>query len=234
MPRDDFRVRRGSPEAYFVARLRERLEDLDFRKFEGFPIGSLEDILEFFGPAHYTAAVRSIGILVRTAIAPSDAGSGPAVCLGRQAKKNDPIYMAHSYHTKVPHKAILRYILHYTRPGDVVLDGFCGLGMTGVTATLCSDPDPEDRVAIEREMPGYKGGHGTPSSRPEPGRLFLAYNYNTVVDPETFEQDTRDLIESVAESCALLYESAHSRAGTPGCPPVKRGRARSITRSGRR
>ena len=66
--------------------------------------------------------------------------------------------MAHIYHTKVPHKAILRYILHYTRPGDVVLDGFCGLGMTGVTATPCSDPDPEDRAAIEREMPGVQGG----------------------------------------------------------------------------
>ena len=23
------------------------------------------------------------------------------------------------YHTKVPHKAIMRYILHYTEPGDL-------------------------------------------------------------------------------------------------------------------
>jgi hypothetical protein len=42
--------------------------------------------------------------------------------------KNDPIYNAHSYHTKVPHKAIMRYILHYTDPGDIVFDGFCGTG----------------------------------------------------------------------------------------------------------
>ena len=53
--------------------------------------------------------------------------------------KNDPIYNAHSYHTKVPHKAIMRYILHYTEPGDVVFDGFCGTGMTGVAAQLCGD-----------------------------------------------------------------------------------------------
>src|SRR5204862_6966399 len=58
--------------------------------------------------------------------------------------KNDPIYNAHSYHTKVPHKAIMRYLLHYTRPGDVVLDGFCGTGMTGVAAQLCAD-----RAAVE-------------------------------------------------------------------------------------
>ncbi len=53
--------------------------------------------------------------------------------------KNDPIYNAHSYHTKVPHKAIMRYILHYTEPGDIVFDGFCGTGMTGVAAQLCAD-----------------------------------------------------------------------------------------------
>ena len=53
--------------------------------------------------------------------------------------KNDPIYNAHSYHTKVPHKAIMRYILHYTEPGDVVFDGFCGTGMTGVATQLCGD-----------------------------------------------------------------------------------------------
>src|SRR5207244_4950726 len=51
--------------------------------------------------------------------------------------KNDPIYNAHSYHTKVPHRAIMRYILHYTRPGDLVLDGFCGTGMAGVAAQFC-------------------------------------------------------------------------------------------------
>ena len=48
--------------------------------------------------------------------------------------KNDPIYNAHSYHTKVPYKAIVPFIEHYTNPGDFVFDGFCGTGMTGVAA----------------------------------------------------------------------------------------------------
>src|SRR6266849_2366671 len=65
------------------------------------------------------------------------------------SRKNDPIYNAHSYHTKVPHKAIMRYILHYTDPGDVVFDGFCGTGMTGVAAQLCDDRK-------EVETLGYK------------------------------------------------------------------------------
>jgi len=48
--------------------------------------------------------------------------------------KNDPIYNAHSYHTKVPPRSIIPYILHYTKRGDLVLDPFCGSGMTGVAA----------------------------------------------------------------------------------------------------
>jgi hypothetical protein len=63
--------------------------------------------------------------------------------------KNDPIYNAHSYHTKVPHKAIMRYILHYTNPGDIVFDGFCGTGMTGVAAQMCGN-------RAEVESLGYK------------------------------------------------------------------------------
>jgi hypothetical protein len=44
---------------------------------------------------------------------------------------------------KVPHKAIMRYILHYTEPGDIVFDGFCGTGMTGVAAQMCGNPDAD-------------------------------------------------------------------------------------------
>ena len=58
-------------------------------------------------------------------------------------QRNDPIYNAHSYHTKVPPWAIIPYILHYTEPGDVILDPFCGSGMTCAAAMLCEDP-PDD------------------------------------------------------------------------------------------
>ena len=45
------------------------------------------------------------------------------------SEANDPIYNAHSYHTKVPYKAIIPFIEHYTEPGGVVFDGFCGTGI---------------------------------------------------------------------------------------------------------
>ncbi len=39
----------------------------------------------------------------------------------------------------MPPKAIVKYLLHYTKPGDVVLDGFSGTGMTGVAGNICGD-----------------------------------------------------------------------------------------------
>jgi hypothetical protein len=68
--------------------------------------------------------------------------------------KNDPIYNAHSYHTKVPHKAIMRYILHYTQPGDIVFDGFCGTGMTGVAAQMCGDREVVESLGYKVDKDG--------------------------------------------------------------------------------
>src|SRR5712671_2893042 len=70
--------------------------------------------------------------------------------------KNDLIYNAHSYHTKVPPRAIVPYILHYTEPGDLILDPFCGSGMTGVAAMMCAAP-PEDLL---EQFPDLKGRVG--------------------------------------------------------------------------
>ena len=151
--------------AYFAEKLRDKLQDPAFRQIEGFPIGEDEDILALSDPPYYTACPNpflpeiiaewqqerrelrdELGL-------PSDSENGPyqrePFAADVSEGKNDPIYNAHSYHTKVPHKAIMRYILHYTDPGDIVFDGFCGTGMTGVAAQLCGD-----RKAVQ-EL-GYK------------------------------------------------------------------------------
>src|SRR4051794_20675801 len=41
--------------SYFMAKLREKLADPEFRMIEGFPIGSDEDILKLSDPPYYTA-----------------------------------------------------------------------------------------------------------------------------------------------------------------------------------
>lgn len=51
-------------------------------------------------------------------------------------QKGSIFYRAHSYHTKVPPEGIARLIEHYTSPGDIVADPFCGSGMTGLACLL--------------------------------------------------------------------------------------------------
>lgn len=48
--------------------------------------------------------------------------------------KSSPAYQVHSYPTKIPPEAIIPFIEASTTPGAVVLDPFCGSGMTGVAA----------------------------------------------------------------------------------------------------
>ena len=109
----------------------------------GFPHGTIEDILALSDPPYYTACPNPfIADFIKHYGKPYDPSkpySREPFAADVSEGKNDPIYNAHSYHTKVPHKAIMRYILHYTEPGDIVLDGFCGTGMTGVAAQMCGD-----------------------------------------------------------------------------------------------
>ena len=130
---------------YFLNILREKLKDPDFRKIEGFPIGDDEDILALSDPPYYTACPNPfiadfIANYGKSYNPENDDYHREPFAADVSEGKNDPIYNAHSYHTKVPHKAIMRYILHYTESGDIVFDGFCGTGMTGVAAALCKDP----------------------------------------------------------------------------------------------
>ena len=131
-------------------RLRQALQDPDFRRTPGFPIGEDDAILQLSDPPYYTACPNPFlpeileqwqgerAALREELGLPDDSGEDgyhrEPFAADVSEGKNDPIYNAHSYHTKVPHKAIMRYILHYTDPGDIVLDGFCGTGMTGVAA----------------------------------------------------------------------------------------------------
>ena len=111
-------------------------------------IGEDEDILALSDPPYYTACPNPwVGDFIKEWEAQKpDRPEGyryhrEPFAADVSEGKNHPIYNAHSYHTKVPHRAVMWYILHYTEPGDIVFDGFCGTGMTGVAAQLCGDRD---------------------------------------------------------------------------------------------
>ena len=126
---------------HYLKLLAEKLKDPAFRKIEGFPQGTDEAILAMSDPPYYTACPNLfLEEFVRHYGKPYD----PSVKYSREPQivdvtvgKTDALYKAHSYHTKVPHLAIVPSILHYTEPGDIVLDAFGGSGMTGVAAQWC-------------------------------------------------------------------------------------------------
>ncbi|KAF5085480.1 DNA methylase [anaerobic digester metagenome] len=194
------------------------------RSIDGFPIGKDEDIIALSDPPFYTACPNPwIGEFIETYGTPYDPNDGynrEPFSADVSEGKNDPIYNAHSYHTKVPHKAIMRYILHYTKPGDIVFDGFCGTGMTGVAAQMCGCPDPEFKDKIEHEMPGVEwGARRAILCDLSPAATFIAYNYNNPVDPDEFEREAKRILEEVEAECGWMYETRHV---IDGVPQVKR------------
>jgi len=225
---------------YFLEKLREKLKDPEFRKIEGFPIGKDEDILALSDPPYYTACPNPfIEDFIKQYGKPYDPDTDyyrkEPFAADVSEGKNDPIYNAHSYRTKVPHKAIMRYILHYTEPGDVIFDGFCGTGMTGVAAQLCGDKATVESLGYRVEKDGtiYKqetGGEGKTvwvrSSRLgarqailndlSAAATFIAYNYNTPVDVRSFEREANRILKEVDEECGWMYETLHTDGKTKG------------------
>ncbi len=213
--------------AYFLDELRKKLQDPAFRQIAGFPLGSDEDILRLSDPPYYTACPNPwLGDFVRQFGKPydplTDVYHREPLAVDVSEGKTDPIYTAHSYHTKVPHKAIMRAILHYTEPGDLVLDGFAGSGMTGVAAQLCANPDPEFRqqVELERQAAGLPapewGARRAILNDLGPAATFIAANYNLPFDVPAFEREARRILAELDAELGWMYETLHTDGKTKG------------------
>lgn len=138
---------------HFLGLLAEKLKDPVFRAQEGFPKGTNEAILAMSDPPYYTACpnpwLTEFVNLLGTPYSEDEDYSATSFALDVVEGKNDPLYAVPSYHTKVPPKAIENYIRHYTKPGDLVLDAFCGTGMTGVAAANCDRQSSRMRGYVE-------------------------------------------------------------------------------------
>ncbi|ABA56601.1 hypothetical protein Noc_0059 [Nitrosococcus oceani ATCC 19707] len=221
---------------HFTEELRKKLQDPEFRKIEGFPIGSDEDILNLSDPPYYTACPNPwiADFITEWEAQKPEQPEGyhyhrEPFAADVSEGKNDPIYNAHSYHTKVPHKAIMRYILHYTEPGDIVFDGFCGTGMTGVAAQMCGDREvvmslgyqlKPDGTILQEEMDEDGKKVWRPFSKLgvrravlndlSPAATFLAHNYNLYVDTASFENEAKKFIKIIERECGWMYETTHT------------------------
>lgn len=198
---------------YFREELRKKLPEL--KQMEGFPIGEDEDILNLSDPPYYTACPnpwlndfvaeweeekkhlekegnRSVNFQVDEPYA-ADVSEG----------KNNPIYNAHSYHTKVPHPAIMKYLNHYTQPGDIVFDGFCGTGMTGVANSFLG------LKKNNSEEYNY-GKRFTILGDLSPIATLIANNFNSKPKKHQDKKFLDDAIKKVWNQVSWMYKTRHS------------------------
>jgi DNA modification methylase len=181
----------------------------------GCPEGSDEAILAMSSPKAHTACPNPYIEEWLNSLPPRDDSNRPDPGPFTQdvaGKKTSPIYKAHSYPTKVPPEIILRQILHYTRPGDVVLDGFAGTGMTGVAAQMAAHPTPELRneIELEAQRDGRQvqwGPRYAILNDLAPGATFIAAGLNLPVDAHAFDQASRALLERFDREYGWMYET---------------------------
>lgn len=211
--------------AYFLEKLREKLKDPAFRKIEGFTIGADEDIIALSNPPYYTACPNPFIEQFLTSDSKDKREKGyhrSPFAADVSEGKDDPIYKAHSYHTKVPHKVVMRYILHYTDPGDVVLDAFCGTGMTGVASQLCGDRKEVASLGYQLAKNGdiadesgrvfsRLGVRPAVLSDLSPTASFVASNYSSLSDLSAFQQEALACIDQIETGLSWLFESKRGR-----------------------
>ncbi len=205
--------------AYFAERLRQKLKDPSFRGQEAFPQGTDDDIVRMSDPPFYTACpnpfleefVRCYG---RT-YDPSERYQRDPFAVDTSVGKTDALYKAHGYHTKVPHLAIVPSILHYTKPGDIVLDGFAGSGMTGVAAQWCgvAPTDYRSRLEMEWKKAGWSkpewGARRVILSDLAPAATFIAAGNNLPFDLKAFCREAEEILDAVEKELAWMYETRH-------------------------
>ena len=209
---------------YFLDRLEEKLPKL--RERPDFPHGEDEDILRMSDPPYYTACPNPFlaGFVEHYGrpYDPDEEYHREPYAVDVSVGKTDKLYRAHPYHTKVPHLAIVPSILHYTEPGDIVLDGFCGSGMTGVAAQWCGTAPVSYRKELEAQW--RKEGRDAPEwgarrvilGDLSPAATFIAANYNIPFDVDEFADAARKLLDDVEEEVGWMYETLHTDGKTKG------------------
>lgn len=189
-------------------------EDLDkVRNIEGFPIGKDEDIIALSDAPYYTACPNPfIEEFIKENGTPYDEETDDyqrePFAADVSEGKNDAIYMAHNYHTKVPYKAIMRYILHYTSPGDIVYDGFCGTGMTGVAAQMCGVQSQEQKNSFPEQNNNW-GTRRVILNDLSPIATFISYNQNVTVNPMIFKKEALEILSDFEKAYGWMYETKH-------------------------
>lgn len=197
---------------YFRKELRKKLPEL--KQIEGFPIGEDDDIINLSDPPYYTACPnpwlndfieeweKEKVVLEKEGKRKSDFEVSEPYFENIIAQKNSPIYNAHSYHTKVPHEVIMKYLLHYTQPGDIIIDNFGGTGMTGVASNELNNP--LNYIGVQGKNWGYRncicGDLSIIAS-------FITHNYTNQVSKNDFKRSAELIFKTLETELEWMYKT---------------------------
>jgi len=101
------------------------------------------------------------------------------------AKTHPPMYLVHKYWARKPYNVVKSYIQKYSQPGDVILDPFCGSGVTVVESVLAN------RNAIGVDI--------------NPFSIFLSKVTITPVKIDLFKKYCTSIINQVRNSTNEFY-----------------------------
>jgi DNA modification methylase len=206
----------------YLKYLTEKLSDPEFLKIEGFPNGDDDAILALSDPPYFTACPNP---LIKDIVHEWESGKEQVSQYKRYPFSSDvseskagTIYNSHIYHTKVPHKAVMRYILHYTNPGDIVFDGFCGTGMTGVAAQLCGNVNEinnlgyvvkDKNVIFEDKIISSVGLRKSVLIDLSPVATFISHNQNSSNNRIIFEKEANRIFKELIDEIGWMYKTWH-------------------------
>jgi DNA modification methylase len=197
---------------YFRTELRKKLPEL--KLMEGFPIGEDDDIIKLSDPPYYTACPnpwlndfidqweKEKKQLEKNGKRAVDFEVGEPYAADVSEGKYNPFYKFHPYPTKIPHKAISKYIGHYTQEGDIILDGFAGTGMTGLSAQSNHFGFKNDLI--------FKGKRNIILSDLSPIASFISYNYNTPTDRLFFLNSSKQILANIWKEIKWMYQTKHA------------------------
>lgn len=109
------------------------------------------------------------------------------------AGKNTYTYDAHTYHTKVPPTGIRELLRYYLPQAGLILDPFCGSGMTGVAARL--------------------EGHDCILADISPAATFIAHGFTTALEPQEYLEIWQQIFEAVGQKELELYATKCRECG---------------------
>ena len=129
--------------------------------------------------------------------------------------RSGPLFLAHSYPTKIDSTAVMACILAHTQPGDLVFDGFAGSGVTGLAAKLCGRPDESAKTRIESLLGQVAWGERNAVLYDlSTLAVFISHTLLDPPPPEQFTAAAQEVLRALNADWGWLYAAQNHGAGS--------------------